>query len=51
MTPFDAQTGPARRNDKNTIDKQLTHLTNTQYQSLYSAFTESILTTYGHQKL
>ena len=24
MTPFDAQTGPARRNDKNTIDKQLT---------------------------
>lgn len=46
LSPFDAQTGPARRNDQATIDTQLNLLTGEQ-KELYRLFTESILKTYS----
>ena len=46
LSPFDAQTGPARRNDQITIDMQLA-LLNGESKELYRLFTESILKTYN----
>ena len=41
LSPIKAQTGPAKRNDKNTIEKHLGLLTNNQ-QKIYTLLTESI---------
>lgn len=46
LTPFDAQTGPARRNDQATIETQLALLEGKQ-KELYQLFTDSILNTYS----
>lgn len=46
LSPFDAQTGPARRNDNATIETQLSLLEGDQ-KKLYQLFTESILKTYS----
>jgi len=50
LTPFEAQTGPARRGDALTLKKQLKQLEKTDFKEIYTALTRSIATTYG-QKL
>lgn len=49
MSPFDAQTGPARRGDSHTISSHLDLLKNTDYKSIYLELTESIQKTYGEK--
>ncbi len=51
MGAMEAQTGPARRDDKETIKKQLAVIDNDQLRQLYKTITNSILTTYGKEKL
>ncbi|MCF6306862.1 MAG: F420-dependent NADP oxidoreductase [Flavobacteriaceae bacterium] len=46
LTPFEAQTGPAKRNDKKTIEKQLHLLKDSPHQKLYAEMTEAILREY-----
>lgn len=46
LPPYDAQTGPAKREDEKTIANQLSLLTNDQ-QKIYTILTKSISTTYG----
>ncbi|WP_432411218.1 Rossmann-like and DUF2520 domain-containing protein [Rasiella sp. SM2506] len=42
LSPAQAQTGPAKRNDKKTIEKHLKLLENSKYRDLYEHLTESI---------
>lgn len=49
LTPFEAQTGPARRNDTKTIKSHLELLKNPDYKKIYSQLSESILKTYGEK--
>ncbi|WP_298556397.1 DUF2520 domain-containing protein [uncultured Algibacter sp.] len=51
MSPFKAQTGPAKRNDKKTIKKHLKQLENEQHKAIYELLTESIKRTHGRKKL
>ncbi|GAA4237395.1 DUF2520 domain-containing protein [Postechiella marina] len=52
MSPYKAQTGPAKRNDKKTIKKQLKSLeNNTHHQDIYKLLTASIQKTHGRKKL
>ncbi|MCW5515514.1 DUF2520 domain-containing protein [Muriicola sp. Z0-33] len=46
MPPFEAQTGPARRNDTGTMDKHLQLLNSKNQKDIYSLLSESILKTY-----
>jgi len=46
LTPFEAQTGPARRNDQNITKKQQVMLPKNQ-KEIYKLLTQSILNTYG----
>ena len=46
VKPYDAQTGPAKRDDKATIEAQLSMLTKTQ-KEIYKVLTKSIQKTYG----
>ena len=48
LTPFEAQTGPAKRNDTKTIEKHKAMLTKNQ-QKIYTLLTESIYNTYGEK--
>ncbi|MBM1106866.1 DUF2520 domain-containing protein [Aurantibacter crassamenti] len=50
VSPFDAQTGPARRHDLNTIKEHKKLIENPNHLKIYEQLTESILNTYG-QKL
>ena len=45
MPALEAQTGPARRNDTQTIENQLAILPE-HYQRIYKVITESIIHTY-----
>lgn len=47
LSPSDAQTGPAKRNDLKTIEKHLHLLQNSPYETLYKQLTEAIQNTYG----
>lgn len=47
MSPYKAQTGPAKRNDKKTIKKHLKALDNEHHQAIYKLLTESIKKTHG----
>lgn len=47
LSPFDAQTGPARRNDTGTIEKHMANLRSQNHKDLYSLLTKSIQSTYG----
>lgn len=47
LSPSEAQTGPARRNDLKTIEKQLHLLKDSPYETLYNQLTEAIQKTYG----
>ena len=48
LSPFEAQTGPARRNDTKTIEKHKAMLTPNQ-QEIYTLLTKSIYKTYGEK--
>ncbi|GIM49292.1 Rossmann-like and DUF2520 domain-containing protein [Capnocytophaga stomatis] len=48
--PFEAQTGPARRNDRQTIENHLALLSGNR-KEIYKTITNSILETYGSKKL
>ncbi len=47
LSPYDAQTGPARRNDMGTIKKHLAQLKSKKQKKIYSLLSKSIRTTYG----
>ena len=47
LSPFDAQTGPARRNDKGTHEKHLVQLKHKKHRKIYSLLSKSIQKTYG----
>lgn len=47
LSPVDAQTGPARRQDEKTIVNQLKQLKNENHIEIYKTLTASILKTYG----
>lgn len=50
LTPFNAQTGPARRNDQKTIENHLHQLENKKFKDIYALLSKSISEKYG-QKL
>jgi len=47
LLPEQAQTGPAKRNDKETIQKHLDLLRNSEYKELYTQITKAIINRYG----
>lgn len=47
MSPYMAQTGPAKRNDTKTINKHIAILENEQHQEIYKLLTQSIQNTHG----
>ena len=47
LSPYMAQTGPAKRNDKKTIKKHLSLLEDQMHQDIYTLLTESIQQTHG----
>jgi predicted short-subunit dehydrogenase-like oxidoreductase (DUF2520 family) len=47
LSPYMAQTGPAKRNDKKTIKKHLKQLENEHHKAVYTLLTESIKKTHG----
>ena len=52
MSPYAAQTGPAKRNDRVTINQHLRTLeSHPEYQSIYEQLTQSIKNTHGFKKL
>ena len=46
-SPYMSQTGPAKRNDKNTIKKHLKMLENEHHKAIYQLLTASIQHTHG----
>ena len=51
LSPYSAQTGPAKRNDKKTIKKHLKTLENSPHKAIYEILTASIQKTHGRKKL
>ena len=51
LSPYLAQTGPAKRNDKKTIKKHLKKLENQHHKEIYELLTTSIQRTHGRKKL
>lgn len=49
LSPEEAQTGPAKRNDRKTIENHLHLLDNDSYKELYTQLTEAIRKTYGKE--
>ncbi|MEY8847594.1 Rossmann-like and DUF2520 domain-containing protein [Psychroserpens sp. XS_ASV72] len=47
LSPYRAQTGPAKRNDKSTIKKHLKQLKNEEHKTIYKLLTKSIQNTHG----
>ena len=47
LSPYRAQTGPAKRNDQKTIKKHLEILKNEQHKEIYELLTKSIQRTHG----
>jgi predicted short-subunit dehydrogenase-like oxidoreductase (DUF2520 family) len=47
LSPEEAQTGPAKRNDKKTIEKHLHLLANSPYSKIYELFTAQLNQKYG----
>lgn len=50
LSPYMAQTGPAKRNDKKTIKRHLNQLENEEHKAIYMLLTESIKNTHGTLK-
>ena len=51
LSPYMAQTGPAKRNDQKTIKKHLNLLESEHYKKIYELLTKSIQNTHGRKKL
>ena len=51
VSPYNAQTGPAKRNDKKTIKKHIKLLDDEMHKELYELLTRSIQRTHGRKKL
>ncbi|MEL0456635.1 Rossmann-like and DUF2520 domain-containing protein [Flavobacteriaceae bacterium SZ-1-7] len=51
LSPYMAQTGPAKRNDQKTIKKHLNLLENEHHKEIYELLTKSIQHTHGRKKL
>lgn len=47
LSPYNAQTGPAKRNDIGTMQRHITELTNNTHKEIYSVISKSITNTYG----
>ena len=47
LSPLQAQTGPAKRNDEGTLEKHLVQLKNKKHKEIYTLLSESIRKTYG----
>lgn len=47
LPPIEAQTGPAKRNDSETIERHLSQLKNKDYKDLYTLLTKSIQDAHG----
>ena len=47
LSPYMAQTGPAKRNDKKTIKRHLKQLDNVEHKKIYELMTQSIQKTHG----
>lgn len=47
MSPYMAQTGPAKRNDKKTIKRHLKLIENNQHKAVYQLLTDAIKKTHG----
>lgn len=47
LSPYMAQTGPAKRNDKKTIKKHISLLNNAMHKEIYELLTKSIQETHG----
>ncbi len=50
LSPAEAQTGPAKRNDDSTIEKHLNQLKNKTHKEVYSMLTKSIIETYKSKR-
>jgi len=48
LSPYDSQTGPAKRNDNKIIEQHLSHLNTGTQQEIYTLLTKSIQDTYGN---
>jgi predicted short-subunit dehydrogenase-like oxidoreductase (DUF2520 family) len=51
LTPYMAQTGPAKRGDEKTINDHLEKLDKKIHKEIYTLLTQSIAKTYGREKL
>jgi len=51
LTPYMAQTGPAKRGDQKTIENHLEKLDKDIHKEIYTLLTQSIAKTYGREKL
>ena len=51
VTPYMAQTGPAKRGDEKTINAHLQELDKDIHKEIYTLLTQSIAKTYGREKL
>lgn len=51
LTPYMAQTGPAKRGDEETINDHLAKLDKDIHKEIYTLLTQSIAKTYGREKL
>ena len=51
LSPYQAQTGPALRNDRKTIKKHLSLLESEHHKDIYKLLTKSIQQTHGRKKL
>ena len=51
LSPYLAQTGPAKRNDKKTLKKHLKLLKDPHHKDIYNLLTSSIQRTHGRKKL
>ncbi|WP_298510897.1 Rossmann-like and DUF2520 domain-containing protein [uncultured Kordia sp.] len=51
ITPYMAQTGPAKRGDEETINDHLAKLEKDIHKEIYTLLTQSIAKTYGREKL
>lgn len=47
LKPIEAQTGPAKRNDQETLERHLAQLDSSEYKDLYRSLTKSIQKTHG----
>ena len=48
ISPLEAQTGPAKRNDQSTIDAHLSLLNSEKHKEIYQQLTHSIIKKYGY---